>query len=129
MPCSPSSPRRGHSWRGNLFDRSISSAIGAIWSAAKERTVSRIMSAVSPRPKSKSGDWLGSIVASSAQVPDHTAPPSVLQPLDLHEGEECGGDQSFQAPADRRDLRLAHCQRAPRLDGAPPRDELLAARR
>src|SRR5262249_4221346 len=39
--------------RGNVLLRSISSARGAMRSAAKPRTLSRSMSAVSPKPKSK----------------------------------------------------------------------------
>src|SRR4029079_5097475 len=53
MPCTPSLPSPGQRSRGKVLLRSISSARGEILSAAKPRTVSRNMSAVSPRPKSK----------------------------------------------------------------------------
>ena len=53
MPCTPSVPSSGHSSRGNVLLRSISSARGAILSAAKARTLSRSRSAVSPRSKSR----------------------------------------------------------------------------
>jgi hypothetical protein len=50
---------RGQSSRGNVLERSISSARGAIWSCAKRETVSRIMSTSSPRPKSKPRQTFG----------------------------------------------------------------------
>src|SRR5215831_13963398 len=53
MPCTPSLPSSGQRSRGKILLRSISSARGEMWSAAKSRTLSRNMSAVSPRPKSK----------------------------------------------------------------------------
>src|SRR5690554_6710971 len=46
---------RGHNARGKLSCRSTSSAMGAISASAKRATASRISSASSPRPKSKSG--------------------------------------------------------------------------
>jgi hypothetical protein len=51
MPCRPSAPIFGQSWRGKLSLRSISAASGAISAAAKRWTVSRSASATSPRPK------------------------------------------------------------------------------
>src|SRR5262249_31677906 len=53
MPCPPSLPSSGHRSRGKVLLRSISSARGEMRSAAKPRTLSRSMSAVSPKPKSK----------------------------------------------------------------------------
>src|SRR4029450_4932945 len=53
MPCTPSLPSSGQRSRGNVLLRSISSARGAMRSAAKPHTLSRSMSAVSPKPKSK----------------------------------------------------------------------------
>src|SRR5262249_42856099 len=50
-PCTPSLPSAGQRSRGKLLLRSISSARGAMCAAAKLRTLSRSMSAVSPRPK------------------------------------------------------------------------------
>ena len=55
MPCRPSSPICGHSSRGNQSFSSISAASGAILSAAKRCVVSRIVSAISPRSKSRPG--------------------------------------------------------------------------
>src|SRR5262245_61139796 len=51
MPCTPSLPSSGQRSRGKLLLRSISSARGAICAAAKLRTLSRRISAVSPSPK------------------------------------------------------------------------------
>src|SRR5262245_46092451 len=51
MPWTPSLPSSGHRSRGKVLLRSISSARGAICVAAKLRTLSRSMSAVSPSPK------------------------------------------------------------------------------
>src|SRR5919108_3601449 len=48
MPRSPSAPSLRHKSAGNSFERSISSARGAISFAAKSRTDSRSMSMVSP---------------------------------------------------------------------------------
>src|SRR6516165_4265084 len=53
MPCTPSLPSSGQRSRGKVLLRSISSARGEMRSAAKPRTLSRSMSAVSPKPKSK----------------------------------------------------------------------------
>ncbi len=57
----PSSPSLGQRPRGKASSRSISAASGAISSEAKLITVSRSMSAVSPRPKLSEGSWLGSM--------------------------------------------------------------------
>jgi hypothetical protein len=43
------------------LERSISAARGAIRSPANDITVSRSISAVSPRPKSREGYWFGII--------------------------------------------------------------------
>ena len=58
MPSRPSAPSFGQSARGNSFVRSISAASGATSDAAKSATVSRSMSAVSPRSKSNGGRLL-----------------------------------------------------------------------
>ncbi|PAV93760.1 hypothetical protein WR25_03599 [Diploscapter pachys] len=56
MPCRPSSPIAVHSSAfGNQSSASILTASGAIRSVAKRCVESRIMSAASPRAKSKSG--------------------------------------------------------------------------
>src|SRR6266508_277764 len=51
MPWTPSLPSSGQRSRGKVLLRSISSARGAMCVAAKLRTLSRSMSAVSPSPK------------------------------------------------------------------------------
>src|SRR5262245_51670939 len=56
-PSTPSWPSSGHRSRGNWLVRSISSARGASRSDAKLRTVSRSMSAASPRSKSSELNW------------------------------------------------------------------------
>src|SRR5262245_59797178 len=55
MPCRPRSPIAGHSSRGNQSSASILAASGAICSSAKRAAASRIIAALSLRPKSKSG--------------------------------------------------------------------------
>src|SRR5207248_5225770 len=52
IPWRPSSPICGQSCLGNSSFSSISAAIGAIFSRANRSVVSRIVSAISPRPKS-----------------------------------------------------------------------------
>ena len=62
MPSTPRSPNFRHSSFGNSLVRSISAARGAISSAAKLRTVSRSMSADSPRSKFRVGYWFDSMM-------------------------------------------------------------------
>src|SRR5581483_3684701 len=59
MPCRPSLPISGHSSRGKVLLRSISSARGAIRSWANSPTVLRSMSTSGPRPKSKPAQAFG----------------------------------------------------------------------
>src|ERR1700682_3952784 len=63
MPRRPSSPISGHRSRGNLFERSMSSARGAMRSWAKFFTLSRKRSLSAPRPKSKPGQALAIMVS------------------------------------------------------------------
>src|SRR5690554_5502825 len=69
MPCRPRSPIFGQRWRGKRSSRSISSASGAISSAAKPATLSRSMSAVSPRSKLRLGRRLGIMLAPFGLAP------------------------------------------------------------
>src|SRR5690348_15665031 len=55
IPCRPSLPILGQSWRGKTSVRSISAANGAISASAKPRTVSRSISISEPRSKSNAG--------------------------------------------------------------------------
>src|SRR5262247_1220636 len=68
MPCRPSSPIAGHRSRGNVLVRSISSARGAMRSCAKRATVSRIMSASSPRLKSNGRGVFGIMGATTTTL-------------------------------------------------------------
>src|ERR1700730_14302840 len=74
MPCTPSSPRRGHSLRGNWLLLSISAASGAISAALKARTLARSWSAVSPSPKLSAGYSLRIMLALHILTSPHHGP-------------------------------------------------------
>ena len=65
-PVQPSAPISGHSSVGNQSSSSIFAAIGSIRSLAKRRVVSRIVSAISPRSKSRPSSDMGRLLRAAA---------------------------------------------------------------
>src|ERR1700739_4676849 len=110
MTCRPSSPIWGQSSRGNSLLRSISPARGAMRSAEKRAVVSRIASAVSPRPKSRAGaEAIGimpkpkhaPIVAETGSTSLTAKPPKEK----IHRDPDAGGADQRQRPG--QDDRIA----------------------
>ena len=79
MPCRPRSPSFFHRSAGNSFFWSTSAARGAISSAAKDCTVSRSISMVSPRWKSRLGMFMNG------------SPPEFESWMALTRGHRCKG--------------------------------------
>src|SRR5262245_18888796 len=124
MPRRPRSPIFGQRSRGNSSVRSISAARGAISDCAKLLTVSRIMSAVSPRSKSREREFesmgtpyppppglpacpevKGSKVAFEAARHDEIGAHNRQHAADRQNGGGAGGDSRILDGVDKADRK------------------------
>src|SRR3982075_4221658 len=115
MPSRPCAPSAGHRSRGNSLLRSISAARGAICSAAKRRTCSRISSSSAPRPKSVSvqssvrmglpSHGTGSYDCRTNRQPWQVLMPRISTRVDVHSQEFQDNERAMRSLVE--DLRRA----------------------